>query len=538
MAGSIAEPKTFNPLMAAETNTTEITHRIFDNLVELDCERLEYLPGLARSWEASPDARRWTFALRRGVEWADGAPFTADDVLFTFRVIYDPATECPERDGVTLDGQPFAVSAPDPYTIVIETAKPFGPMLHALATNAAIIPRHVWERALEEGRFASAIGVDTPPEQVFGTGPFRLEKREPGRTALVRNERYWKFDAAGTRLPYAERIVFVVADQPTWRLKFEEGEVDGYSVRADEVSDMVAASRRGAFDVFEIGPRMGTVHLWFNQNAGVDGRGVPFVEPRKLAWFRDLRFRRAVSHAIDRDAIVNTVYGGRGVAIYGPISPGDLRWYNPDIPKYGYDPERARALFAEIGFRDRDGDGDLEDASGAPVAFTLLTNSTNTLRLQIARLVESDLAAVGIRATLDVVEPNLLTTMMHESYAYEACLGSVAASGDPAGAMNWWLSSGSSHHFNPKQKSPATAWEREVDSLATAHLMTADYTERKRLFDRVQVLFAENLGFIYLANDNINYAVHKRFVNLRPGRVRAFSEFVWNEDEIGVAKAP
>jgi peptide/nickel transport system substrate-binding protein len=538
VAGSIAEPKSFNPLMASETNTTEVTHRIFDNLVELDCERLEYLPGLAKSWDVSPDGRRWTFALRRGVEWADGVPFTADDVLFTFRVIYDPATDSPERDGVMLDGEPFAVSAPDPHTIVIETAKPFGPMLHALATSAAIVPRHVWERALEEGRFASAMGIDTPPEQVFGTGPFRLEKREPGRTALVRNDRYWKFDSAGTRLPYAERIVFVVADQNTWRLKFEEGEVDGYSVRADEVSDMVAASGRGGFDVFEVGPRMGTLHLWFNQNAGADARGVPFVEPRKLAWFRDLRFRKAVSHAIDRDAIVSTVYGGRGVSIYGPISPGDLRWYNPDIPKYGYDPERARALLAEIGFRDRDGDGFLEDAGGAPVAFTLLTNSNNTLRIQIGRLVESDLAAVGIRAKLDVIEPNALMTMIQEAYAYDACLSSSASSGDPSSAMNWWLSSGSSHHFNPKQKTPATAWEREADSLATAHLMTADYAERKRLFDRVQELFAENLGFIYLANDNIHYAVRKRFVNVRPGRVRAFNEFLWNEDEIGVAKAP
>jgi peptide/nickel transport system substrate-binding protein len=283
---------------------------------------------------------------------------------------------------------------------------------------------------------------------------------------------------------------------------------------------------------------MGTLHLWFNENAGADARGVPFVEPRKLAWFRDLRFRKAVSHAIDRDAIVSTVYGGRGVAIYGPTSPGDLRWYNPEIPKYGYDPERARALFAEIGFRDRDGDGFLEDADGMPVAFKLLSNTGNTLRTQVARLVETDLAAVGIRATLELVDANALMTSIQETHAYEACISSSASSGDPASAMNWWLSSGSSHHFNPKQKTPATAWEREVDSLATAHLMTADFAERKRLFDRVQVLFAENLGFIYLANDNIHYAVRKRFVNLRPGRVRAFNEFLWNEDEIGVAKAP
>lgn len=539
VAVSLAEPKSFNPIITSETNSTEIIHRIFDNLVELDCATFDYLPGLAESWEVSPDSRRWTFRLRRGIEWADGAPFTAGDVLFTFRAIYDTALASPERDGVSLDGVPFHVTKSDDFTIVIETHKPFGPMLHTLATGAAIIPEHVWGPVVAAGRFASSLGVDEAPERVFGTGPFRLERREPGRTVLARNDRYWKFDRVGTRLPYAERIVFVaVTEQNAWRLKFEAREIDACSIKPDEANDMIEAAAKSDFTVYDLGPRLGTLHMTLNQKPGVDARGEPFVEPRRLAWFRDLRFRQAVSRAIDRESIVRTVYGGHGVPIYGPVSPADPRWYNPAIPKHGYDPAGARELLAAMGLHDADGDGFLDDGDGGRVGFLLEINTGSAVRMQIGQLIKADLAAVGVDVTLSAVEFNTLMTSVRKANRFEAFISSSASSGDPATGMNFWLTTGSSHDFNLRPESPPTGWEREADSLATASLMTSDIAERKRLFDRVQVLFAENLGFIYLANDNIFYAVRNRFENVRVGRVRGFHEFLWNEDEIGVLRAP
>jgi len=535
VVGSLAEPKSFNPIVGSETSSTEVTYRIFDNLVELDCAESAYRPGLAKSWDLSPDGLRWTFHLRRGVAWADGAPFMADDVLFTFRAIYDSATASPDRDDLTSGGKPFRVTKADDHTVVIETARTFGPMLHVLATSAEIVPRHVWEASLAEGRMAEALGIDTPPDKVFGTGPFRLEKRETGRTVLVRNTRYWKFDQNGTRLPYFDRVLFVnTGDSNGWRLKFDAGEVDNYLVRPEEVDEMRARSGAGGYRVVDLGPRLGTIHFWLNQNPGRDAKGNPFVDPRKSSWFRDLRFRRAVSGAIDRDAIVQTVYRGYAVPIRGPISPGDPRWYNPEVPAQPYEPDRSRALLSEMGFRDRNGDGFLEDQAGTPVAFTFHTNAGNPVWINIGHLIESDLAAVGVRATLAPIDFNALVTTIRETYRYEGCLLSIASSGDPASGTNVWLSGGASHEFNPRQESPATEWEREVDSLVAASLSTADYPERKRLFDRVQVLFAENLGFIYLVSDEIHLAIRDRFVNLRPGRLRAFHNVLWNEDEIAV----
>ncbi|MFN0152054.1 MAG: ABC transporter substrate-binding protein [bacterium] len=539
VVGSLADPKSFNPLMASETNTTEITHRIFDNLVELDCANLDYLPGLAESWDVSADELRWTFRLRRGIEWADGAPFSADDVLFTFRAIYDSTTQSPERDGVSLDGVPFRVTKQGDSTIVIETHKPFGPMLHALATGAAIIPEHAWGPALANGEFASSLGIDTPAEHVFGTGPFRLEKREPGRTVLVRNDRFWKFDGAGTRLPYADRIIVVaVGNQETWRLKFDAREIDVCSIKPDEANAAIAESRAKGFTVVDLGPRLGTIHFALNQKPGKNEKGEPYVDPKKLSWFRDLRFRQAVSRAIDRETIVRTAYGGHGVPIYGPISPADKRWYNAAIPTHGYDPEGARELLAAIGMRDTNGDGILEDGGGNRIAFTLETNTGNSVRMQVAQLIVADLAAVGIAVTLSFVDFNTLHENVRHTNRFEACMFSSSSSGDPASAMNYWLASGSSRDFHLRPQGPVTGWERQADSLATASLMTSNFAERKRLFDRVQVLFAENLGFIYVANDNIFAAYWNRFENVRLGRVRGFHEFLWNEDEIGVLRAP
>lgn len=535
IVGSLADPKSLNPLVANETSSTEVTRRIFDNLVEIDCETFEYRPGLAASWDLSPDGLRWTFHLRRGVLWADGTPFTADDVLFTFRALYDSTTASPVRDGLMIDGKPFRVTKADEQTVVIETDRTFGPMIHALATSVEIVPRHLWEAALAAGKMAEALGIDTPASQVVGTGPYRLEKKEPGRTVLVRNPHYWKFDQKGTRLPYVDRIVFVgTGDYNSWRLKFDAKEVDHYLVRPEEVEEMRERSAAGGYRVVDIGPRLGTIHFWLNQNPGQDEKGRPLVDPRKLAWFRDLRFRKAVAHAIDREGIVQTAYRGFGVPIRGPISPGDVRWYNTELPEYSFDAPRSRALLAEMGFRDENGDGFLEDAAGTPVAFTFHTNVENQVRVSIGRLIETDLAAVGIRATLAPIDFNSLITTIHETHRYEGCLLSLAASGDPSSGMNVWLSRGTSHEFHPRQESPGTAWEREVDSLSAASVTTSDFAERKRLFDRVQILFAENLGFIYLANDNIFVAIRDRFENVRPGRLRAFNEFIWNEDEIAV----
>lgn len=538
VVGAATGPQTFNPLVATDAASSEVIHRIFDGLVELDCASGEYYPALASRWDVSADGTRWTFHLRRGVRWADGAPFTADDVLWNFEVVYDESLGAVSRETFMLDGKPFALSkgaSGSAETITIETPRPFGALLSALATELPLLPKHVWDTAYREGRIAEAAGIDAPPAQLFGTGPFRLAISEPGRVVLERNANYWKTDTRGTRLPFADRLTFVNAgDWNTWRLKFDAGEVDHYIPRPDEIAALRESAADSAFVLFDLGARSGTTHLWFNQNPGRDANGEPFVSPARLAWFRDLRFRQAVAHAIDREAIVRTCFNGFGTIIDGPVSPSNRLWHNARLPRYEFDRAKAQALLREIGFADRDGDGVLEDAAGTRAAFSLVTNSESPVRVAIGRLIEEDLRAVGIDARLEAVEIGTLVARVQETFRYDACLLALSGGEEPSAGLAVWLSSGEMHQFHPSQPSPATAWERECDSLLTACVETVVLSERKRLFDRVQELYALNLGWIFLANENTFLAVRNRFGNVRPGTLRSMNEFCWNEDELFV----
>ena len=529
--GAAADPKTFNPVMAGETSSGDVNLRMYDCLVELDAAALTYGPMLAERWEVSEDGRTWTFHLRQEVTWSDGTPFTAEDVAFTLTVTMDPAVNAPGRDLLTSKGEPFRVEAVDPHTVAITTAEPYGPMEDTLSTFP-ILPRHRLAAAYEAGKFPETLGVDTPPGEIVGTGPFQLEKYEPGIVTLRRNPHYWKRTPDGQQLPYLDRLVFLsVNDFNTWRLKFDAGEVDYYQVRPEEVFAMEEGQGQGNYTLHDLGPGWNTIHFWFNQHPGRDAQGQPYVDPGKLAWFQDLRFRQAVIQAIDRQAIVDSAHNGYGTVLHGPTSPANERWYYQKITQYPYDPDRARALLAEIGFTDRDGDGVREDAAGRPVEFTMLTNTIALLQTY-GQMVASDLAKVGIKVNLTPVEFNQLVATLMSTRTYEACLLPLTGPPDPVGGLNVTLSSGPMHIFHPNQARPATAWEAEVDRLAWQCINATAFAERKRYWDQVQDLYARNLGFFYLMTANVYRAVRNTVGGARMGKIATFHNLLWNEDQL------
>jgi peptide/nickel transport system substrate-binding protein len=477
----------------------------------------------------------WTFSLRRGLVWSDGTEITSDDVLFAFEVIYDDDVCAVSREILSLQGQPFEVTAPDAHTVVIRTRRPYGPMLYALASSLWPLPRHILGPAYQSGTFEASFGIDTAPERLVVSGPFKLERAEPGRTVLVRNPHYWRVDQAGTRLPYLDRIVFVNAgDWNTWRLKFEAGEVDYYLCRPEEVGQFKDGVARADCNTYDLGLEAGTVHFWYNLNPGFNADGVPYVAPYKRTWFEDRRFRQATSHAIDRESIVTAVYHGWGKAIYGPTSPVDGLWYDPEIPKYPYDPGAAASLLNEMALIDRDGDGVREDPDGHDVRFTFVTNVETPSRTAMGNMIAMDLRKVGVDAAFKAIDFNTLVTLLDASYEYEACLLSLTAGPDPIGGLDVWLSGGSMHAFNPNQQSPATEWEAEVDRLVFLNLTGRDYAERKAYWDKAQELIAGNLGWIFIANQRTYVAVSNRFGNVKPQPYQEWHRVAWNADELFV----
>ena len=384
-----------------------IVRLLFAPLVNMDWTTLQTGPGLAESWSVAPDQKTWTFKLRQGVRWSDGHPLTAEDVLFTWNDIMQNR----EFNQVTYDlfrigGKNFAVTQVDDSTVQVVTPEVFAPFVEFFGT-VPILPKHVLQTAVAAKVFPAAYGVNSKPGRIVGCGPYRLKEFRLGKfTLLERNPEYWVADRQGRRLPWFDEVMFTVGGSPASEpALFLEGKSDVCdSVRPRHYAEFLQAAAGGRFQLLDLGAGADRDFLWFNQNTGTNAAGKPIVNPAKLKWFRHKKFRQAVSCAIDRDRLVREVYGGRAHPAYGFISTENQKWNNPDIPRYGFDPARARGLLAEIGIQDRTGDGVVEDADGTPVEILFCSNVGNPLREQAAALIVADLAKLGIKLVFLAVE--------------------------------------------------------------------------------------------------------------------------------------
>ena len=373
------------------------------------------MPLLAKSWDASADGRTWTFHLRRGVKFSDGHPLTAEDVVFSFDAMSDERVNAPMRSRLATKGTAWKVTALDAYTVAIATTEPSA-IVPGTVSHVYIIPKHVLEPALRDGTLTTAYALGTPPEKLVTSGPWQVKSfTARDRTVLVRNPYWFGVDTAGHRLPYLDELVIVdTPDQHAAHLKFEAGEVDAVPLALPENFGWYETHQRdGQFTLHEVGPSPAIQFFWFNLNRvrhPAPGKpvGAPQVDPRKFAWFNNVVFRRAVSMAIDRDAMITSVFYGDAVKNWSSTTPGNKLWHTPDLVHDDYNPAEAKRLLAGLGWRDRNGDGTLEDGAGQPVAFSLKTNSNNLLRVAMANFIRDDLAKVGIRVTLATIDFNTL----------------------------------------------------------------------------------------------------------------------------------
>ena len=372
----------------------------------------------------------------------------------------------------------------------------------------------------------------TPPERIAGLGPFKLKAYVAGqRVVLARNEHYWKRDVSGRRLPYLDELVFSLdPDRNTQLLKFQRGETDLLSpVNAEDVALL---ERDSKIKVHNLGPSLIREILWFNLNSAKNAAdGQPFVDPVKLSWFKEVKFRQAVSHAIDRAAIVNLAFAGKADPQWGFLSAGDKLWANPSVKRYSYDRDRALRLLTEAGFRFDPRQKQLFDSQNRPVGFTLMTNAGNALRQKMSALIQADLAQIGIKMNLAFIESRTLLARINDGAGYEACLLAISSGdADPASHLNILLTSGASHWWQPKQAVPATPWEARIDELMKRQLVTINPAARKKLFDEVQGILAEQQPFIFLASRHLLVAAQTGVGNFNPALLPDFA--LWNVDEL------
>jgi peptide/nickel transport system substrate-binding protein len=314
------------------------------------------------------------------------------------------------------------------------------------------------------------------------------------------------------------------------------------NVKPEDYGIYERRAEAGHYRLVDIGPSLTSSFVWFNLNRrpaapGVHGTGEPAVGAVKHAWFADARFRRAVSKAIDRDAIIRGPLFGFGYKNWSTMTRGSQAWFTPQVTGDDYDPAGAKRLLAEIGMADRNHDGVLEDDDGHRVSFTLKTNSDSETRRAMDNLIKDDLARVGIEVTTAEVDFKTLINSVRSDFDYEAVtlgLGS-AVPADPAMAGNFYRSSGATHYWNARQAVPQTAAEREIDRCFEVLADTLDDAARHASWARIQQVLNEQCFVIWLPSQIIKLPVRDGFGNLHP--VTLPHRVLWNIDRVFVRGA-
>ena len=525
-----AEPKTLNPVTALDAPSRDVIRRMMADLVTINRRTLETEPSLAKSWTASKDGREFVLQLRRGLRFSDGQTMDADDVVFTFRVYLDEGVHSPQRDLLIVGGQPLTVEKIDPLRVRFRLSQPYA-AAERIFDSLAILPRHLLEQAWRDGKLAEAWSLNTPSREIAGLGPFRLKEYRPGeRIVLEKNPYYWKTDQRGNQLPYLDQVEFrFVPSEDAQVARFMTGEADVLNRLGARNFEMLRQESRTKDEQLEdAGPGLEYNFLFFNLGP-VDAQRYPEVAARQ-AWFRDVRFRQAVSAVADRNAMVRLVYGGRATALWGHVTPGNRLWLDAALPKPAQSVDRARRYLQDSGFR-WNAEGALLDSSNKPVQFSILVSASSPERAQMATVLQDDLKTIGIQTQVISLEFRALLDRVLNSRQYEACLlGLVSGDADPNPEMNVWLSHGGSHLWNPSQSQPMTAWESEIDRLMRQQMITLDPAARKRLYDRVQEIAAENLPLICLASPNILVAARKDLGNFQPAILDHYT--LWNVEQL------
>jgi peptide/nickel transport system substrate-binding protein len=475
--GSIGDASNLISMLASDSASHDISSLIFNGLVKYD-KNLKLTGDLAESWEISPDGLTITFKLRRGVKWQDGKDFTAEDVMFGFQTIINPNTR-------TAYGGDFKevkeAGVIDPYTLRVTYKRPFAPGLTSWG-SLVVLPKH-----LLQGQDINTTPFSRKP---VGLGPYRLKEWKTGeKIVLEANPNYFE------GRPYLDGFVYrIIPDPATMFLELKAGGIDYMGLtptqymRQTETYKMRRDFRKFNYLAFAY------TYLGYNLKD----------------WkFQDLRVRQAISHAIDKEEIIEGVQLGLGLIATGPYKP-DTFWYNPNVPKYPYDPERAKKLLAEAGWKREDKDGLLQK-DGKPFEFTILTNQGNEARAKCAEIIQRRLAAVGIRVKIRTVEWAAFINDFIDKKNFEAVILGWTLGQDPD-IYDIWHSS----KVGPKELNFISYKNNEVDALLEKGRYTFDQNLRKACYDRIQEILAQEQPYTFLFVPYALPVISSRFRGVEP----------------------
>ena len=473
----IGDARILIPFLADDVSSGSICGLVYNGLTKVGKD-LNIVGDLAESWEIADGGLSITFHLREGVKWHDGVLLTAEDVRFTYETILDPGTGCPY---ISSYAGIKRIEVLDTHTIRFDYARPYAPAL--LKFGMGIIPEHLFKRI---GDIRKSGYARSP----VGTGPYKFARWKTGQyIVLEENPDYFE------HVPGIKRYVYKIApDQAVQFLELVSGEIDSMSLNPYQYYYRSNTP--------EFNKRMNKYHYLSHSYTYI---GYNLKDPL----FEDRRVRQALSYAVNRKKIIGAVLLGLGESCTGPFLKGSP-YYDESVPGYSYDPEKARELLREAGWVDIDGDGVLEK-DGKEFSFTLVTNQGSQVREDIATVVQSQWARIGVKARINVVAWAAFLDQFVNKKNFQAVILGWTIPIDPDPYTVWHSDSMRKGGLNFISYSNA-----RVDELIIQGREEFDIVKRKEIYHEIQRLISEDTPYTFLFFPYSTPAVAKRFKGIEP----------------------
>lgn len=445
------DPPTMNNAISTDIQCTVACSPAYNYLLRLDPEG-KPSPDLAEEWTVSEDGTTYTFRLRTGVTFHDGAPFTAADVKFTMEEMLAKHHPMGRNAYIHLD----AITTPDDHTVIVKFTQPNQPYLAVPSAWGPILPKHIWE-----GTDFTQNKADKAP---IGTGPFKFAEYTIGESLrFVKNEAYF---IPGQPV-YDELLIRIIPDAVSRSAAFENGDLDtipGNSLPAADLARLAALPGT----VVKKTAYSGTAWMaFFNLRSPITGNKM---------------VRKALAHAIDRGFIRETTLPGTGHAMVGPLWPSSPL-YNTALTDYALDIAKANALLDEAGLP--------RSADGSRFEMRLVWQSGNTMVGRMADIIVENLKEVGVKVKLMPNETAVVMQNAHIDGEFEMLINTYALGPDPDYGTERLYNSANirpvahtnnSHYANP-----------EVDALFAAQRLAPNFAARKEIYDKIQEIIWDDL---------------------------------------------
>jgi peptide/nickel transport system substrate-binding protein len=450
-----------------------VNKSLFNGLVRYSPVDWTPQPDLAERWEISKDGLTWTFHLRKGVVWHDGRPFTADDVKFSLDLYADPKVNSILQGNL----EPVTgVEAVNPTTVKVVTKQPYSSLIELLCYLTFMMPKHL----LAGQEFSRTKFPDAFIRHPVGTGPFKFGEHIVGdHFSVVANDHYHE------GRPYLDSVIYkVVRDLNSTVVQVKTGELD------------IAFPTVAQLPALETAP-----NLYIIERGLMDYRffGLNHTDPKFGKWFRDKRVRQALAYAINAKGIIGQVAKGRADRSNGPLPPALRAWYVKGAPVFEYDPDKAKRMLGEVGFKP--GPDGVLAKDGEKFSFAFFSDQGQPEREQTSLIVQQNLKDIGVDAQFQTLEFNNFMQRERVTKEFSAVCFYYVTPATPD-LHSYWQTGGSTNEWSYSNP--------EVDRMFRDGLSIFDPEKRREHYRKLYTVLAEEQPVVYIYHPHELQAVSKK----------------------------